>query len=1024
MKQMVLMFCIAMVAASSVTAAPRFPDDAPLRAVQFIDANEGWAVGDDGVIWHTIDGGKRWDRQPGGVTGSLRAVHFITPYTGWIVGREQLTPTNSAGIVLATTDGGLTWTRLATNSIPGLHVVKFFDDKHGLAAGDGCALFPTGVFATADGGKSWQSFAGPRQTGWLAADFHDMQSGALGGSWSSLGVLNKSVAGTTEHAAFGGRSVLSLKSSGQRAIAVGQGGLLLTSTDSAGAKWTYGTPRLHQAMPPVALADCDFHCVAVLGEHIWIAGRPGSLVLHSADYGASWELFRTGHSLPLHSVYFHDAKTGWAVGELGTILGTQDGGKTWTALRRGGMRAAALVVSADAETLPLELIASLAGADGYRVAALRIFSSEPLTAPLNSSSEPQRWTDAIRSAGGAGGESLWKFQLAVAPKFKDSRRILEHLEKKLGDKAGDLLVRQLVLAIRIWQPDVILTGSKSEASSELTAEATAEAFRLAGDAKMFPEQIEQLGLSKWSARKQIAEASRDTPSLNIAFDEHHPNLNGSPCDVAAEIGRQILGTAKAPSRERRLHVIENLLQPGGAASIFDGITLAPGGAARRETSQITGADATAFEERVKASQLKRNLEAMARAEFSVIGGPEKVIGQLDGALKKMPPDLGGAAAFSIGQSFVQSGQWHLAREAFYLLLDRYPNDRHCFDALRWLVRYGASSEARRRSELGQFRIESDIEVKPAVGTDAGNVRQTAGSEIVGQQKATLLRNKQEARRWYQATITLEPYLARYGTIAVHDPAMQFCIAAARRSLADTATARKWYDQFLALTESPTQRLTRPDPWRDAASAETWLTSRNSKPSRPVGTCRRTPKKPYLDGKLDDDCWKELAGMSVQNAIGEVGSDYSAKTRFAFDDEFLYIAVECKHPASQFKPKLSARKRDMDLTDHDRVSILLDMDRDFQTYYRFQIDQRGGLAEDCWGDPSWNPRWFVALNSDETGWTAEAAIPLTDLSGDHISAGRIWACHVVRIVPGRGMQTWSQPIDPEGMGLLLFQEEKK
>jgi len=50
-------------------------------------------------------------------------------------------------------------------------------------------------------------------------------------------------------------------------------------------------------------------------------------------------------------------------------------------------------------------------------------------------------------------------------------------------------------------------------------------------------------------------------------------------------------------------------------------------------------------------------------------------------------------------------------------------------------------------------------------------------------------------------------------------------------------------------------------------------------------------------------------------------------------------------------------------------VLLDLDRDYQTYYRFQVDHRGCLAEDCWGDRTWNPKYFVAFVPTETGWTA-------------------------------------------------------
>ena len=45
----------------------------PLRCIQFVDENEGWAAGDDGVVWHTINGGKTWERQPTGTRASLRA---------------------------------------------------------------------------------------------------------------------------------------------------------------------------------------------------------------------------------------------------------------------------------------------------------------------------------------------------------------------------------------------------------------------------------------------------------------------------------------------------------------------------------------------------------------------------------------------------------------------------------------------------------------------------------------------------------------------------------------------------------------------------------------------------------------------------------------------------------------------------------------------------------------------------------------------------------------------------------------
>src|SRR5438445_7908592 len=106
---------------SAQAANLRFFDDAALHAVQFIDREEGWAVGDEGAVWHTIDAGKNWERQPTGVRASLRSLHFLNPYTGWIAGREELpNERGSVGVVLFTRDGGLQWERLTLNALPGL----------------------------------------------------------------------------------------------------------------------------------------------------------------------------------------------------------------------------------------------------------------------------------------------------------------------------------------------------------------------------------------------------------------------------------------------------------------------------------------------------------------------------------------------------------------------------------------------------------------------------------------------------------------------------------------------------------------------------------------------------------------------------------------------------------------------------------------------------------------------------------------------------------------------------------------
>ena len=53
---------------------------------------------------------------------------------------------------------------------------------------------------------------------------------------------------------------------------------------------------------------------------------------------------------PLKSVYFTDSNTGYAVGDLGTILKTNNGGTTWTVLSSGTTNRLYSVYFTDANT--------------------------------------------------------------------------------------------------------------------------------------------------------------------------------------------------------------------------------------------------------------------------------------------------------------------------------------------------------------------------------------------------------------------------------------------------------------------------------------------------------------------------------------------------------------------------------------------------------------------------------------------------------------------------------------------------
>jgi photosystem II stability/assembly factor-like uncharacterized protein len=1035
-------------------AAPLHVEDAALHAVQMVDDKEGWAVGDEGVIWHTIDSGKTWERQATGVRASLLSVCFLNPYVGWVAGRQELPHGGGgAGVLLFTKDGGCSWQRILEGSLPGLNRVRFSDAQHGYLLGDGTDLFPTGVLKTTDAGRTWKPVAGPQCPGWLDADF-DGPSGALTGAWGRLATLREDTFHVADVDPLGGRSVHAVRLlANRRAVAVGQGGLVLVSR-SGGAAWGFVDLKL----PDEVKAGLDFHALDAVGDHVWVVGRPGSVVLHSGNAGGTWKMLKTGQPLPLHGVYFLDEHKGWAVGELGCILHTDDGGATWKAQHRGGQRAAVLLLHARATDLPVESVAWLGEEEGWLTAGLWVAGPEPKSAAPGQAAAGPRFAAAMRMAGGAAGELLWQLPLPQHLADADKKELLKSWDHLHGNKAVDELLRQMVLALRMWRPSVVVTDlPDGPAAGALVAEAVHRAFSQAGDASAFPEQIERLGLEAYRPARLFALwAKRDGAQVAQDGSQVGTRLKATPRDYALPAAGLLHATPPLLPAQRFYRLLDGTLNEAGGHGLMDGLPVPTEGVARRTLPPQK--EPTPEED--KALRARRTLQQLAEGPAAQLAEPGQLLAQVKPVLDALPPDQGAAAAFALASQYARTGHWPLAQEAFLMMADRYPAEPLTADAYRWLIRHNSSSEVRRRYELGQFvairqtgfvqpaglapgpaptedtqpgilagrstakpkeKVQKLIDTRGAV--PAGHVEDRRSgvqrTETVQQTSFTFLSNQAEVREWSKGSLEVGKRLDGLGLLYGNDPSVQFCLQAARRQLGDFQGAEEGCKRLLNGNASPL--------WRSAAAVELWLAGRRGLPPRPVVPCRLTAKRPFLDGAFEDPCWQGLRPVVLQNAVRDTVKDYKTEARFAYDAEFLYIALRCTHPAEYHVPPLKPRPRDADLRPYDRVSILLDLDRDYSTFFHLQVDQRGCVYEDCWGDKGWNPKWYVAVHSTPTCWQIEAALPLVELTGQRVQRHTAWACNIVRVLPGRGVQAWSLPADveprPEGMGLLLFQDDE-
>lgn len=114
------------------------------------DAKTGFAVGFDGVILVTVDGGSNWRRLNSDTPNDLLGIAIAADgKRGWAVG--------SRGTILATTNGGDIWRAQPSGTGFWLRDIAFSTDgQHGWVVGSGGT-----ILATVDGGNHWWSAPAP-----------------------------------------------------------------------------------------------------------------------------------------------------------------------------------------------------------------------------------------------------------------------------------------------------------------------------------------------------------------------------------------------------------------------------------------------------------------------------------------------------------------------------------------------------------------------------------------------------------------------------------------------------------------------------------------------------------------------------------------------------------------------------------------------------------------------------------------------------------------------------------------------
>jgi hypothetical protein len=156
------------------------------------------------------------------------------------------------------------------------------------------------------------------------------------------------------------------------------------------------------------------------------------------------------------------------------------------------------------------------------------------------------------------------------------------------------------------------------------------------------------------------------------------------------------------------------------------------------------------------------------------------------------------------------------------------------------------------------------------------------------------------------------------------------------------------------------------------------------PAQRSYTTRRTEQPPQLDGRPEEACWNAVEWstdfVQWQPTEGQPPT-YQTAFKILYDDHFLYIAYRCFDAEPQHIENQLARR---DNFPGDWVEINIDSYLDHRTAYSFTSsvsetrgDEFVSSDGDSW-DGSWDPIWTLTTHVDAQGWTAEIAIPFSQL----------------------------------------------
>lgn len=161
---------------------------------------------------------------------------------------------------------------------------------------------------------------------------------------------------------------------------------------------------------------------------------------------------------------------------------------------------------------------------------------------------------------------------------------------------------------------------------------------------------------------------------------------------------------------------------------------------------------------------------------------------------------------------------------------------------------------------------------------------------------------------------------------------------------------------------------------------------------PALVCARTPTKPVLDGVLDDGAWKQAEKAQGFVRVGElVFAEAATTVRLCRSHDTLFVAANMREP--RIKTMVAGQtRRDAPLWEEESFEVRLGTGDG--GLFRYIVNPLGTRFDSYAGDASFDGDWQAHTRNNNSGWTAEMAIPFADL-GMNPAAGAAWKMDLIR-----------------------------